>query len=304
MKRAWMMLTAGLLTAVPLWALEITKDDKPTLDEMRKVLLSGSLRGREEAARRLLKDGSAEAMKALFDGMADKFAAYIVADVLLEAINEKKEGWVDKLLPGMEHEHWRARMLTAYSLGLCGDKKASPALSKALDDDNYNVRLYSAEALRYAGDIDAVDPLIKALRNFCCLIRLHAAAALGEIGDTKAVPALIVALDDPDAAINAAKALGKIGGEEAEFALMLKALGTRAADAPILLQQPGEHTLPAMEPPVGRKVVWAAVEALQQCARKSGTALSLRKLAEKSDDERTRKVCLEAAEAIERRAEE
>lgn len=271
MMRVLVCFVLPLAAVYPLQALEITEQDNPSLERLKEVLLSGSLRGRMAAADRLAKDGSKEAVDVLLQGMADKFAAYIATRFLLEAVEENPDGWTQKILPGLSHRHWRVRMLSAWILGRLADKTSSNKLVRLLNDRNHNVRIYSAQALRTCAGKDAVPALLEAVKDDHPLVRLHAAAALGTAGDGKAVPALIRALDDPDAAINAAKSLGMLGGKEAEKALL------RAIETP------------------RRKLAWTAIEALGRCAAGDASVLMLRKLSAESDNPRTR---VEAARAV------
>jgi HEAT repeat protein len=279
LKNTFFLLVLLTTTASAIPAIEIEKDDKPTTTQMRDVLLNGSLRGRAEAAQRLMALATPEAMAALFDGMADTYAAYIAADAVLQRAIQKPEGLAPLLLPGLKHKDYRTRMLTAYMLGKTGDKAASSELSVALSDESRDVRLYSAQALRKAGDKNAVPALIKALSDQYGLVRLQAAAALGQIGDSSAIPGLIKALDDPDAAINAARALGKLGGKEAEDALVAK--------------------IKAPDPAVS----WAVIEALGACSKTPAVSQQLKDLAKTTTNERTKKTCEDASAAIDGRAE-
>jgi len=270
------LLIGTVTSSIP--AIEIEKDDKPTTAQMREILLSGSLRGRAEAAQRLMALATPEAMAALFDGMSDTYAAYIAADAVLQRVIQKPDGLAPLLFPGLKHKDFCTRMLTAYMLGKTGDKSASAELSAALSDENRDVRLYSAQALRKAGDKNAVPALIKALSDQYGLVRLQAAAALGQIGNSSAAPNLAKALDDPDAAINAARALGKLGGKEAEDALIAK--------------------IKAPDPVVS----WAVIEALGAFSKSPAVSQQLKDLAKSATNERTKKSYEDASAAIDGRA--
>lgn len=109
-------------------------------------------------------------------------------------------------------------------------------LIAALNDKDKHVRNYAADGLRELGDKRAVDSLITVLSDKNMDVRRAVAQALGELGDKKAVDSLIMVLNDTtdylvikeplqvpsmpiDARIEAALALGKIGGEAAIEAL-------------------------------------------------------------------------------------
>ncbi|MBN1807584.1 MAG: HEAT repeat domain-containing protein [Planctomycetes bacterium] len=280
MRHGHAAILAAALACCCLSAQEIGKDDKPTAEELRKILFNGSIAGREEAAKRLASERTPQAMECLLDGMADKHAAYIAADAVEGAIEENAEGMGALLMPGLKHKHWRTRMLTCFMLYLVKDKAAAGELAAALADKNVNVRIYAAQALRTCGDRTAPEALITALADECGLVKLHAAAALGETGDPAAVPALIAALDDADAAINAARSLGATGAADAEAPLLAHASDVRA------------------------RVAWACIEALGRLGKSKQTAQKLASMAEETADPRTAKLAGEASKAIQERIEE
>ncbi|MFH1707372.1 MAG: HEAT repeat domain-containing protein [Planctomycetota bacterium] len=263
----------ALCAALPVRAVEVEEGDNLSVPQLRTVLLTGSIRGREAAATALAALRTPEAMAALFDGLADQQGAIPAAEALEKACKAKAEGMAPLLLPGLNHADYRSRSFTAYMLGVCADKAASAPVAGLLADTNFNVRIYAAEALRSCGDKAAVPALIKALKDTHPIVRLHAAAALGVIKDPSAIPALTAALADPTAAINAARALGAIGGAEAEAALLATIRDKR------------------------RAVAWSAISALGACGRKP-SADALNTLAAETKDPRTARDCATAVAAI------
>ena len=259
-------------------AVEIEEGDQPSFEQLKTVLLNGSIRGREAAAERLTHLRTQEAQAVLFDGLADSVSAYLVADALEKSVQSKPEGMAALLRPGLSHRDYRTRMWTAYLLGLCPDPASSAPLAALLRDDNFNVRMYAAEALRRTAGPDAVPALIAALKDKYPLVRLHAAAALGPLKSPTAVPSLNAALDDPDAALNAATALGQIGGAEAETALVQR------------IQDPRPN------------VAWAALAALAAWGSAPATLAELKTLAAATADARTKRECEAAVQAIAGRA--
>lgn len=217
MKRAILL----ILFAPAALGLEFAPGEKPPLDELERVLLSGSLRGRELAARKLAEDGSPGAVRALVKGLADDHACYFCVDGLRGLASPKL---TDLLAEAISMKHFRQRMFAAHVLGLGGDERASAPLAKALSDANHNVRIFAAEALRKVGGEPARGALIRALKDDHPLVRVNAAAALGKVGGEEAVKALIPALKDDWASVNAAKALGELADPAAEDALIEAAL--------------------------------------------------------------------------------
>ncbi len=119
---------------------------------------------------------------------------------------------VEELIEQLKSKDDEARANAAYRLGKITDKRAVPALSKALNDEDKYVRYNAARALGQIGDASAVPPLIERLKDEDVNVRLYAPIALRKIGDASAVPALIETLKDKDGGVrmNANRALEQI----------------------------------------------------------------------------------------------
>jgi HEAT repeat protein len=117
---------------------------------------------------------------------------------------------------------WIARGNAAWALGALGNRRAVPALSRALGDTESTVRKRSAWALGALDASEAVPALIEALKDSDAGVREQVAWALGAIGDRRAVDGLIGALGDSVASVRkqAAWALGAIGDSRANQGLM------------------------------------------------------------------------------------
>src|SRR5512138_1420887 len=73
---------------------------------------------------------------------------------------------------------YKVRVQAALVLGKLGDKRAVPALVKALKDSNATVRAVSCGALGKLGDSSAVGPLKEATRDGESMVRQAAEKAL------------------------------------------------------------------------------------------------------------------------------
>lgn len=157
---------------------------------------------------------------------------------------------VRPLIAALEDENLGVRLSAVRTLGKIGDRRAVPALIKALEVGY--VRESAIDALGEIGDPRAVGPLIKLLseRSFSTResakgalgkigqpaiqvfinnvstnkdprAREYAAGILGEIGGSAAVQPLVKALSDEDSRVrtSAAKTLGQIGDPNATKAL-------------------------------------------------------------------------------------
>ncbi len=126
----------------------------------------------------------------------------------------------------------RDRNNVAVALRILKDRRAVPALRKALKDPSPYVRGIAAEALGEVGAKEAYADLAALTKdkeiegggkglNCLCIMPAHSACyALGALGDRKAVPLLIPLLGDKDLAESARQALEALTGRK---------LGTDAA---------------------------------------------------------------------------
>ncbi|WP_211531203.1 HEAT repeat domain-containing protein [Methanocalculus chunghsingensis] len=123
------------------------------------------------------------------------------------------------LREGTLNYRWRA----AEALGEEGDQRAVGPLIEALSDPHVDVSWIAAKSLGRLGDPEAVPHLISMLDDDDKWQRIGAAEGLGGIADPEAVESLATLLArDPDRLVRekAAWALGEIGGDAAEDALL------------------------------------------------------------------------------------
>lgn len=99
---------------------------------------------------------------------------------------------------------------------------AADEVLKALHDPSPRIRREAASTLARLGDPRAVDELIHQLEEHPDLVEDETVEALAAFDDPRSVPSLVSLLNSPRASLRraAAKALGRIGGEEAKAPLM------------------------------------------------------------------------------------
>ena len=91
----------------------------------------------------------------------------------------------------MRGRTYRNRAAAAYALGILGGATARQSLLEVLDGtDTPEVRSHAAEALGHIGDKKATKALLRGLNDRSAKVRLWSAFALGEIGDLGALPQL------------------------------------------------------------------------------------------------------------------
>ena len=203
-----------------------------------------------EAAAPFLVDllGDQEPVMAPEGGRAD-WAAAMAADAL-ERIGGAA---VEALVGGLRHSDEAVRVQAARVLGKLRDRRSFEPLVAALEDASPRAAGAAAEALGELGDGRAIEPLLRLAEHEHGAARGGAIRALAAIGDERAVPVLVKAVGDESAWIggiavrqlgrrreprgaaaiarvlasderegwrDAAEALGKIGGAEAEEALL------------------------------------------------------------------------------------
>jgi HEAT repeat protein len=107
------------------------------------------------------------------------------------------------------------RSAAAQTLREFSSKRALPALINAITDSDANVRAYAAEALGKIGDKRAVKPLLALADDTSEVdtgnphtMRSVVIFALSQIGDRQALNTLLTALNDPDADVRWAAAIG------------------------------------------------------------------------------------------------
>ena len=131
---------------------------------------------------------------------------------------------VQELMKVLEKDpDFGVRAQAAESLGNLRDRKATPALIKALGDKNRNVRASVIVAFGYLRDRSAVEPLINYYKTEDDLgLRISALNVLGVLGDARALPLMIQTLKDKNARIRtiAAQALGRLRKPEATKPLL------------------------------------------------------------------------------------
>jgi HEAT repeats/PBS lyase HEAT-like repeat len=96
---------------------------------------------------------------------------------------------LDSIIALLDHKNHRVASSAAYALGEIRDKKAVPALIKALGNDRDHMRRIAAHALGKIGDRRAVMPLIDVLINTEQPLAVQASVitSLGRIGDPEAI---------------------------------------------------------------------------------------------------------------------
>jgi hypothetical protein len=125
------------------------------------------------------------------------------------------------------------RAISAQALGFSDHPQCYGALVHALKDPNTAVSVNAGNSLIRLGYAQVpLDPLKKMLESSEYPVRLVAVQILGNLKTPKAIPLLMTVLKDPhpDVALQATRALGKIGEESAIDSLLQQSLFDNNAD--------------------------------------------------------------------------
>ena len=127
------------------------------------------------------------------------------------------EPQVASIYVAAKHDDPRIRRYLSMVLGNLGDRRATPLLVDALQEQDVETRIYALLALGELRDPAAVPAMIAAASDDDKDVRKTALYTLGAMGDSRAVPLLVQALDDPtaDVRFNAAVALSRFGDKRA-----------------------------------------------------------------------------------------
>lgn len=164
------------------------------LDELLRILVSGSEERREVAALALGRHGAAavERLAALLlEG--DRDARWWAARALAEVA---QDGAVPPLLGVLDDPDSDLRACAALALGRIGAGSAAPALADRLNDDSAFVASIAADALSMIGE-PAVETLADKLTDENPHVRLLSVRALSRIKSQHAIAPLFGVLEDP-----------------------------------------------------------------------------------------------------------
>ena len=166
----------------------------------------------------------------------------IVAQILLESWRLGPEAPVEAILPFAGDTAPDRRFGALYTLGRLRAPSAGPRLAAALGDPKADIRAVAARSLTRAytdaadlPDDSVVVLLIHATNDPVSAVRINALRSLGTFYIPYAAPTMVSLLHDPSAnvAVQAATALGEIGGQGGSLALKQIAM----AGTPFALQR-------------------------------------------------------------------
>lgn len=178
---------------------------------------------RAEAAFALGLVGAAEAAPALVRTLTRETEPLVIGEAALALARLGQPGSTPVLLPLLTQPHPHVREQTLEALALLGDTTATTALLQATRDPIETVAWRAVYALEKVPDSGSLPRLYELVTANSPRVRAYVARTLGRIGDRAATPVLAGMLGSSEASwrvrVNAAVALGRLGGEPALLAL-------------------------------------------------------------------------------------
>ena len=146
----------------------------------------------------------------------------------------------------------RIRRYLSMVLGNLGDRRATPLLVDALNDQDPETRIYAVLALGRLRDPSATPAILKSFSTDERDIRKSAAYSLGEIGDERGREPLAQALNDPiaDVRYNAAISLARMNDTRAIGVLREMLDRTRLAAVPGMREEQKDAIMLAAMPAI------------------------------------------------------
>lgn len=135
-----------------------------------------------------------EAVPMLVEIVKDKGKDWVTRCLSLQLLGRIKDGSaVEPIISILENssENAQARMFSAISLGMIGDKRALSGLRNVVRDNDKNVKRASISAIGHLKDDRAVQCLLDVLYDSDQLAQVRAIKSLGEIGAKSASGALL-----------------------------------------------------------------------------------------------------------------
>lgn len=173
---------------------------------VRRVVAEGLARGSDEST-----------VDALVAAVRERHRDPAVLNSAITAIARTTQDVAPRLITLLESDASDpdVRTYAALALGLLEDRRAVPALSRALEDDDPNVRYHAIEALGRVGSRETATVLAAVAETRDFTVAFAALDALALIGEPSVASRVVPLLDDPLLQPAAAEALGRLGGEDA-----------------------------------------------------------------------------------------
>ena len=166
-----------------------------------------------QAAVRALADQGAAIVDTLVRTLREQHRNFNVLSSLLDLLAATEIDVVEPLIECLTAEDADLRMQAALILGERRDRRAIPALTRALEDPDANVQFHAMEALGGLRAIEAADRLVEIAGRGDFFLAFPALQTLSKLGAVNVAPRLVPLLNDALLRVPVAEALGELGDE-------------------------------------------------------------------------------------------
>ena len=197
---------ARLDAARALYEQESLNDAEPLLS----ALGDESWRVRRTAVDGLARHAGPDTIKSLLRALRDEHQNLSVLNGALQVLAVSGVDVLAPLVECLNGPDVDLRVYAAQALAEQHDRRAIPALMRAIEDENPNVKYHAIEALGTLSARDSVDALAAVIETGDFFLAFPALDALMKIGDSRVAPRLVSLLDDEMLRTPAADALGEL----------------------------------------------------------------------------------------------
>jgi PAS domain S-box-containing protein len=183
-----------------------------TLASLTRALGDEEWRARQAAVRDLAPHRAA-IVDTLVRTLREQHRNFSVLSSVLDLLAITDIDVVEPLIDCMTSDDVGLRTQAALILGERRDRRAVPALVRALDDADVNVQFHAIEALGYLHAGEAAERLTAIAERRDFFLAFPAIQALARLGDVSVAPRLVPLLDDELLRGTVAEALGELGDE-------------------------------------------------------------------------------------------
>jgi HEAT repeat protein len=203
----------GRITGVAVTIEDVTaRAEREQVEDLARTLGDQNWHARRSAVRELTNTGSG-IVDALVETLREQHHNFNVLSSVLDLLSTAEIDVVEPIIAFLSEDDVDLRIQAAVILGARRDRRAIPALMRALDDHDANVRFHAVEALGTLRAAEAAEKLLALAGGGDFFQAFPAVHALSLIGDPSAAPKLVPLLRNEWLRAVVTEALGVLGDE-------------------------------------------------------------------------------------------